>query len=70
MKKQEVNMQTIIDKLGFDPRNAEERRAYTKAYYQLDKMDGWTCDDSKPRILDRLTIDEILYLDENDLVAK
>lgn len=73
MKKQQFNLQDIIDKLGFDPRDADEMHKYLRKYYKLKDNptldEELSYDESMPNVWSRLTLEEKEWLEENDLLA-
>lgn len=65
-------MEIIISKLGFDPTNKEEMKAYLDNYYNLKEnmsLDEELTSEDKPSVWSRLTLEELTWLDENNLVA-
>lgn len=55
-----ITLEGIIKKLGFDPRN--DNTDWWK------KLDGYTCDDSKPNPFSVLTREESKFLLDNDIL--
>lgn len=67
-----MTLKNIIAKLGFDPTNKDEMNAYLDNYYSLKSntsLDDELASDDKPSVWSRLSLDELTWLYDNNLIA-
>ncbi len=67
-----MTLKNIIAKLGFDPTNKAEMDAYLDNYYNLKEnasLDDELASEDKPSVWSRLSLDELTWLYDNNLIA-
>lgn len=67
-----MTLKNIIAKLGFDPTNKTEMNAYLDNYYNLKgnvSLDDELASEDKPSVWSRLSLDELTWLYDNNLIA-
>lgn len=65
-------LERIKKKLGFDPTNKEEMNAYLDNYYNLKDnalSDEKLVSEDKPSVWSRLSLEELTWLYDNNLIA-
>ena len=67
-----MTLKSIIAKLGFDPTNKDEMNAYLDNYYNLKNntsLEDELVSEDKPSVWSRLSLDELTWLYDNNLIA-
>lgn len=67
-----MTLKNIIAELGFDPTNKDEMNAYLDNYYSLKSntsLDDELASEDKPSVWSRLSLDELTWLYDNNLIA-
>lgn len=65
-------LERIKKKLGFDPTNKDEMNAYLDNYYNLKSntsLEDELASEDKPSVWGRLSLDELTWLYDNNLIA-